>query len=171
MTPLILRRHRKPSEEKPRSYPPDRGARLRSSTVDAQRYDDGNPPLLWRSHHDESSDPTRGPTPNCPIPCGRAPPRVATRPLLQFQRLGAAPRRRGCNAGRWGFCANSAFGSKFARAMLWFPHRGTPAYIDATTRVMLCPKTRKPRPYPPNKERGPQLLPTLRYNDANPPLL
>src|SRR5262245_32667750 len=24
---------------------------------------------------------------NCPIPCGRAPPRVAKRPLLQFQRL------------------------------------------------------------------------------------
>jgi hypothetical protein len=37
---------------------------------------------------------------NCPIPCGRAPPRVARRSLLQFQRLGAAPQRRGCNARR-----------------------------------------------------------------------
>jgi hypothetical protein len=50
-----------------------------------------------------------------PTPCSQVPLRFAKRPRRQFPRSQAVLRRRRCNAGRSGFCANSAFWSKLAR--------------------------------------------------------
>jgi hypothetical protein len=84
---------------------------------------------------------------NCPIPCDRVPPRFARRPLLQFQRLKAVPRRRRCSEGRSGFYANSAFGSNFAGAMLWSPHRAEPPQHKSTQRQgSFCAQKQESRP-------------------------
>jgi hypothetical protein len=53
----------------------------------------------------------------------QAPPRFAKRPRLQFPHSQSAPHRRRCNAGRSGFCAYSAFGSKLARSLPLSPRR------------------------------------------------